>query len=415
LNSIRLHTDKKNISAEISISGSKSETNRLLVINSLYGNPVQLHNLSNSEDTQFLEKALEAESEMIDIHHAGTAMRFLTAYFSIQTEKEIILTGSERMKQRPIGVLVEALRSLGADISFVEKDGFPPLKIRGKKWEKDFVELNADISSQFITALMLIAPRLPNGLTLQLNGKITSFPYLNMTIQMLHQLGLRTDQNGNSIQIFPAEKIEQQEFTIESDWSSVSYFYAMAALSESADLEINSYKTQSLQGDSAVAEIYGKYLGVETKFEGNQIRLKKNRDFKAENFELDLNDTPDIAQTIAVTCAGLKVKCKLSGLETLKVKETDRLVALQNELFKVGAISEITESTLEIIDFIHPEKTPLIKTYDDHRMAMSFATLAMVQDIEIENPEVVKKSYPDFWLDCEKAGIQSIKKPQDFS
>lgn len=415
MNSIRLHTDKKIISAEISISGSKSKSNRLLILNSLYGNPIFLKNLSDSDDTRTLQNALNSDSETIDIHHAGTAMRFLTAYFSIQREKEIILTGSERMKQRPIGILVKALRSLGADISFEEKDGFPPLKIRGKYLEKDFVELNADISSQFITALMLIAPRLPNGLTIRLNGKITSVPYLEMTIQMLNQLGLKANQNGNSIQVFPTEKIEKQEFTIESDWSSVSYFYAMAALSESADLKINSYKTQSLQGDAAVAEIYGQYFGVDTKFEGNQIRLQKKIGFQSEPMELDLNKTPDIAQTIAVSCAGLKTKCKLTGLETLKIKETDRLVALQNELFKVGAISEITESTLEIIDFIHPEKTPLIKTYEDHRMAMSFAALAMVQEIEIENPEVVKKSYPDFWLDCEKAGIQTIKKPQDFS
>lgn len=415
MNLIRLHTDKKNLSGEIAISGSKSESNRLLIINSLYGNPVQLKNLSNSEDTQVLQNALESDSQTLDIHHAGTAMRFLTAYFSVQPEKEIMLTGSERMKQRPIGILAEALRSLGSEIDYLERDGFPPLQIIGKKLEKDFVELNANVSSQFITALMLIAPRLPNGLTIQLNGKITSVPYLEMTIQLLNQLGLEADRNGNSIQIFPAEKIETQEFMIESDWSSASYFYAMAALSKSADLKISSYKTNSMQGDSAVVDIYNKYFGVKTKFTGNQIQLQKITGFQSKQMELDLNSTPDIAQTIAVTCAGLKTKCKLTGLETLKIKETDRLVALQNELFKVGAISEITESTLEIIDFIHSEKLPVIKTYDDHRMAMSFAALAMVQNIEIEKPEVVRKSYPDFWLDIEKIGIQSIKKPQDFS
>lgn len=342
-------------------------------------------------------------------------MRFLTAYFSMKAGKEIVLTGSDRMKQRPIGILVDALRTLGAEISYVGEEGFPPLKIMGKKLDHDFVELNADVSSQFITALMLIAVKFPNGLTLQLNEKITSLPYLEMTIQLINQLGLKAERKENKIRIFPAEKIEKQDFTIESDWSSVSYFYAMAALSESADLKINSYKKLSLQGDSKLVEIYRKYFGVETQFIGNQIQLQKKSGVPNNPMELDLNAMPDIAQTVAVTCAGLKTKCKLTGLETLKIKETDRLGALQNELFKVGAISEITESTLEIIDFIDPEKSPLIKTYEDHRMAMSFTAFAMVQDLEIENPEVVKKSYPDFWLDAEKAGIQSIKKPQDLS
>ena len=415
MNSIRLHTDKKIISAEISISGSKSESNRLLILNSLYGNPIQLKNISDSEDTQILQNALKSNAEIIDIHHAGTAMRFLTAYFSMQAGKEIILMGSDRMKQRPIGILVDALRTLGAEISYVGEEGFPPLKIMGKKLDHDFVELNSDVSSQFITALMLISGKIPNGLTLQLNGKITSLPYLEMTIQLINQLGLKAERKENKIRIFPAEKIEKQDFTIESDWSSVSYFYAMAALSESADLKINSYKKLSLQGDSKLVEIYRKYFGVETQFIGNQIQLQKKSGVPNNPMELDLNAMPDIAQTVAVTCAGLKTKCKLTELETLKIKETDRLVALQNELFKVGAVSEITESTLEIIDFIDPEKSPLIKTYEDHRMAMSFTAFAMVQDLEIENPEVVKKSYPDFWLDAEKAGIQSIKKPQDLS
>lgn len=410
MGSLVLNNNKKDISGEISISGSKSENNRLLILNALFGNPIQLKNLSNSEDSELLQKALKSTSETIDIHHAGTAMRFLTAFYSIQEGKEVLLTGSERMKERPIGVLVEALRSLGAEISFVEKEGFPPLKIVGKKLEKDFVELNANVSSQFITALMLIAPKLSNGLKIKLNGKITSLPYLEMTIQMMNQIGLNAEKIENEIQIYPIENIKNQEFTVESDWSSVSYFYSIAALSNSADLKINSFKTESLQGDAKLIEIYRNHFGVATDFSQNQIRLKKIEKFNPEHFEINLNDTPDIAQTIAVTCSGLKVKCKLTGLETLKVKETDRLVALQNELFKIGAVTEITENSLEIIYFIPPEKLPKIKTYNDHRMAMSFAAFAMVQNLEIENPEVVVKSYPDFWKDIEKIGITSIAK-----
>ncbi len=393
------------ISGEISISGSKSESNRMLVLNSLYRNPIQLKNLSDSEDTKLLQKALETHSKTIDIHHAGTAMRFLTAYFSIQEGKEIILTGSERMKQRPIGILVEALRSLGAEIHYLEKEGFPPLKISGRKINEGFVELNADVSSQFITALMLIAPKLPNGLRIQLNGKITSLPYLEMTFQMLNQIRIRAERKENEIWIYQSEKIEKQEFTIESDWSSASYFYSIAALSEQAEIRLNSFKENSLQGDSGIKEIYKSHFGIETKFSGSQIILSKNPDRVLNPVRVDLNAMPDIAQTIAVTCAGLKLRCKLTGLETLRVKETDRITALQNELKKLGAKTQVTESSLEIIDFYVPTEIPRIHTYNDHRMAMSFAPMALIQDIQIENPEVVKKSYPAFWKDLSVLGI----------
>ena len=404
------HNENQEVSGEISICGSKSESNRLLVLNALFGNPISLKNLSNSEDTQLLQKALESNTTTLDIHHAGTAMRFLTAYLSTQVGKEFTLTGSERMKQRPIGILVEALRSIDAEISYVEKEGFPPLKIKGRKLEKDFVQLNADVSSQFITALMLIGSRLPNGLRIQLNGKITSLPYVEMSLHILNQLGIKAEKSKNEIQIHPVENLKKQEFTVESDWSSASYFYSVAALAKKAEIKIHSFKENSLQGDSKLVEIYNKYFGVETRFEQNQISLKKNENFNSEDsgqyLELNLNDTPDIAQTLAVTCAGLKIKCKFTGLETLKVKETDRLIALQNELFKVGAIAEITASTLEIVDFISPQKNPVIQTYNDHRMAMSFAPLAILHPIEIENPEVVEKSYPDFWKDMGRIGIQ---------
>lgn len=403
--SIFLNKVSPNISGEISIGGSKSESNRLLVLNSLFENPIQMQNLSDSEDTQLLQKALNNHSSEIDIHHAGTAMRFLTAYFSIQDGKETILTGSERMKQRPIGILVEALRSLGAEINYLEKEGFPPLKIAGRKLEKNFVELNANVSSQFITALMLIAPKLPNGLKIQLNGKITSVPYLEMSLSMLKKSGIDAKRNQNIIEIPAVSEIPKQEWIIESDWSSASYFYSVAALSNQDEIKLNSFFEDSWQGDAQVRNIYGKYFGVETKFEGNKIIITKKNQSDFDLIELDLNATPDIAQTIAATCAGLKIKCRLTGLGTLKVKETDRLIALQNELQKLGAETLVTNDSLEIIGFSETNETPKIKTYNDHRMAMSFAPLALIRNIEIENPEVVEKSYPNFWKDLSQIGF----------
>lgn len=389
------------VNGEIFIGGSKSENNRLLILNQLFDNQIEIKNSSDSEDTKLLENALKNTTDKIDIHHAGTAMRFLTAYFAIQDGREITLTGSERMKQRPIGILVSALNSLGAEISYLGNEGYPPLKIKGRKIEKDFVELKANISSQFITALMLIAPKWEKGLTIQLNGKITSMPYLMMTAELLKKFGIQVERNDNQFKIHPKEKIEKQLHTIESDWSSASYFYSLAALSTNPEIKLNSFFQNSLQGDSALVEIYKTHFGIETDFNSSQIILTKNSDFRFEDFELNLNETPDIAQTIAVTCAGLKIKCKLTGLETLKVKETDRLTALKNELIKIGAISEITENSIEIIGFEKVSEMPFINTYNDHRMAMSFTPLSVLMHLKIQDSEVVKKSYPNFWNDLE--------------
>lgn len=401
-NRILLSKKDSQISAEISIGGSKSETNRLLILNALYENPIQLSNISDSADSRLLQTALSSDSTQIDIHHAGTAMRFLTAYFAIQENRTVVLTGSDRMKERPIGVLVDALRSLGAEISYLDKEGFPPLKIQGGKLTTNFVEVEANISSQFITALLLIAPKLPKGLLIQLNGKITSRPYLEMSLKLENQVGISTEFKGNTIRILPQTNLENKIHRIESDWSSASYFYSIAALSESVEIKLDTFFSNSLQGDSEVVEIYKNYFGVQTQFVGNQILLSKIPNFNFNEVILDLNRTPDLAQTIAVTCTGLKLKCKLSGLETLKIKETDRLLALQNELAKIGAQVEITNDSLEIQDFFEVSEIPLIKTYNDHRMAMSFAPLVVFQDLEIENPKVVEKSYPNFWEDFEK-------------
>lgn len=397
-----LNKVNQNPKGEIFISGSKSESNRLLILNALFDDSIEIKNLSNSEDSQLLQNALKNSGNEIDIHHAGTAMRFLTAYLSTQENREVILTGSERMKQRPIGILVDALNSLGAEISYLENEGFPPLKIIGKKIEKDFVELDANVSSQYITALMLIAPKLENGLTIQLNGKITSLPYLLMTVELLERIGIQIERNENVFRIHPKTEIEKQAITVESDWSSASYFYSLAALSKNPEIKINSYFQNSLQGDSALIEIYKNHFGVESEFIENQIILSKDLNFKPETLNLNLNNTPDIAQTIAVTCAGLKVKCKLTGLETLSIKETDRLNALKNELKKVGTLVEITNDSLEIINFTSINEIPQIETYNDHRMAMSFAPLCLLMDLEIKNPDVITKSYPDFWSDLEK-------------
>jgi 3-phosphoshikimate 1-carboxyvinyltransferase len=390
---------KPEISAEIFIGGSKSESNRLLILNALFEGVLDLDNLSDSEDTNVLSQALQSQENLIDIHHAGTAMRFLTAFCAIEEGKESILTGSDRMKQRPIGILVDALRSLGAEISYLEKEGFPPIKILGKSIQKDSVQLKADTSSQFITALMLIAPKLPHGLKIELVGKITSLPYLMMTVEMMRKLGIQIDQEGNSFQIHPISHLKAQKFVVESDWSSASYFYSLAAIGNPIELKIHSFFENSLQGDAALVSIYRDYFGVNSEFSGNQIRLTKNNEKVLNDFELDLNATPDIAQTIIVTAAALKLKCKLTGLETLKIKETDRILALENELKKLGVLTQTTDSSIEILSYQEIETTPIIQTYHDHRMAMSFAPYCLIRSIEIENPEVVEKSYPNFWND----------------
>ena len=394
----------------IEISGSKSISNRLLILHQLFNN-IEIKNLSNSQDTQLLEKALNSNSEIIDIHHAGTAMRFLASYFSIQEGKTVVLTGSERMKQRPIKFLVDALRELGAEISYLEKEGFPPLKITGKKIEKNTVTISANISSQFISSLMLIGAKLENGLEIILEGKVTSKPYLEMTLKILRTVGIANHWEGNTIKIEPidsnnhAEKhLQNIPFIVESYWSSASYFYSLAAISRET-INLKSFKPYSLQGDSALREIYWDFFGVNTISEGAEakISLLPEHYFNfPEKIVLNMNDCPDIAQTLCVTATALKIPFEITGLETLKVKETDRLLALKNELFKIGCISEITDDSIVSVKFFEPNENISIATYNDHRMAMSFAPYCLVKEINIENEDVVEKSYPDFWTDLKK-------------
>jgi 3-phosphoshikimate 1-carboxyvinyltransferase len=394
----------------VNITGSKSESNRLLLLQALYPE-ISISNLSNSDDSQVMQKALKSDSNTIDIHHAGTAMRFLTAFFATQENRQIVLTGSSRMQERPIKILVDALKELGADINYKNQKGYPPILIKGKKLKKDAVDLAANVSSQYISSLLLIAPRLSNGLKLNLNGKITSVPYIKMTLDLLHEIGVETTFENNSIEVKPLKSlIRPVSLTVESDWSSASYYYSIVALSDvGTQIELSSYKKNSLQGDSVLASIYQEF-GVKTTFKAHSILLKKvNLDIKQKSLELDLANAPDIAQTLAVTCLGLNVPCILTGLHTLKIKETDRLVALKTEIEKFGTSVDITENAL-IIKKIKPLKLGVtIDTYNDHRMAMAFAPLALKIAITVNDSEVVSKSYPEFWTDLESIGFQ-IKK-----
>lgn len=388
----------------INIGGSKSISNRLLVLNRLFGN-IFLMNLSNSEDTHLFEKALDSEDHVIDIHHAGTAMRFLTSYFAIQENREVVLTGSERMKQRPISALVDALRTLGADIEYEEKDGFPPLKIRGKKLCKSKVSIQSNISSQFITSLLLIGGKLENGLELHLLEDITSLPYLEMTLKILNELQIHTQTDGKVIKVYPfkesAISTKLRSYEVESDWSSASYFYSLSAISRE-NINLKSFYSHSLQGDSIVKQLYWDFFGVNTISDhgGHKISLLPDANFEfPEKIELDMNSCPDIVQTLCVTAVAFKIPFHITGLSTLKVKETDRLEALHVELKKIGCLTEITDESIQSIEFTEPESEIFIKTYNDHRMAMSFAPFCLLHSLEIENDNVVEKSYINFWED----------------
>ena len=390
---------------KIVISGSKSESNRLLILQQLFPE-ISIDNLSDSDDSKHLQQALSTKASFIDIGHAGTAMRFLVGYFSSKQNSEVILTGSERMQQRPIGVLVEALRDLGADISYVENEGYPPVRIKGKAITKDKVQINGNVSSQYISSLILMGTHLAKGVTIELMGEITSIPYIKMTLSLLNQLGISTYFEGNTIQVLPAKQLQKQTVVVESDWSSASYFYSVAAFSEvGSEIQLSAYKKESLQGDSCLAEIYT-HFGVETVFDQNTITLKKVSASEAGLLTLDLKNAPDIAQTIAVTCFGLGVTCHLTGLHTLKIKETDRLEALEAELKKLGAVIAITNESLSLSTSEVMHENIAIKTYNDHRMAMAFAPLAFKVPIAILNAEVVSKSYQKFWKDMQQIGIQ---------
>lgn len=396
--------NKKIIKEKITISGSKSESNRLLILKKIFPD-LFIENLSNSDDSVHMEHALSTNDKIIDIGHAGTAMRFLTSYFAISEGIEVILTGSKRMQERPIKLLVEALKSLGANISYQKKDGYPPLKIIGTNIDKGKVSINGNVSSQYISSLLLIAPSLIKGLEIDLIGKVTSVPYINMTLSLLSQIGVKNSFENNCIKVYPKKNIDSNTIIVESDWSSASYFYSFIASSQiGSQIELSSYKVDSLQGDSCLIDIYS-HFGVETTFLNNSITLKKVKESSKESLNVDLKSAPDIAQTIAVTCFSEGVSCDLFGLHTLKIKETDRLVALKNELSKLGALISITNESLHLQSSSEIKENISIETYNDHRMAMAFAPLSLKVPIKILDAKVVTKSYQNYWKDLQQIGI----------
>lgn len=401
----KLEKSKLTENKTIQISGSKSISNRLLILESLFKN-IRIGNLSNSQDTQLLKKALSENTEIVDIHHAGTAMRFLTSYYSIAEGKTTILTGSGRMKERPIKNLVTALQNLGVEIEYLENEGFPPLKIIGRKITQTQVDVPANISSQFITSLLLIAAKLEKGLEINLIGTVTSRSYIEMTLDILTKFGIKNSFVGNTIKVESTvnQQLSTISYEVESDWSSASYFYSFAALGRET-IHLKSFYKESTQGDSAIARIYEDFFGIKTIFTEaeHKITLQPVPDFQfPEKIVLDMNNCPDIAQTLCVTAAALKIPFKISGLGTLRVKETDRLLALYNELKKLGTETEITDSTIQSVQFNEPEENISIKTYQDHRMAMSFAPFCLIKELHIEDENVVEKSYPMFWEDLSK-------------
>jgi 3-phosphoshikimate 1-carboxyvinyltransferase len=406
---------QREINAAIHLTGSKSESNRALVIAALSKGLVKVSNLSDAADTVILnqiltdlnaaEQADATERKLVNVGHAGTAMRFLTAYLSTLPQA-FTLTGSGRMQERPIGILVDALRSLGADISYENNEGYPPLLINGGlQGDASEVTIKGNVSSQYLSALLIIAPTLPKGLSLHIEGGLTSRPYLEMTLNMLGSTGISHTWEGDTIQI-PHQQHQSAELTVEPDWSAASYWYSIAALADKAQIALPNLKEESLQGDSAIQQLMVA-LGVSTSRTGNGIELKNSAQQPITK-TINLKDCPDLAQTIIVCAAAKGLNLSFTGLETLKIKETNRVEALQNELAKIGVtLTEDNEVyTLDCANLHFPERI-LIRTYDDHRMAMAFAPLSLlIRQIEIEDYQVVEKSYPDFWKDLEKAGFK---------
>jgi 3-phosphoshikimate 1-carboxyvinyltransferase len=384
------------------LPASKSISNRVLIMNALAGSGSRLHNLSDANDTQLMLRLVSSSDAVIDVEDAGTTMRFLTAYFAITNQRKV-LTGTARMKERPIGILVDALRTLGAEIHYRENDGYPPIETKAFTGQKaSAIQIRGDVSSQYISALMMVAPTLPQGLQLKLTGKIGSRPYIEMTASLMKEFGIESTFEGNVITVKP-QRYKPVEFTVESDWSGASYWFAIVALAEKAEVTLPRIYLNSLQGDRAIVDIM-ESLGVSVKASGNSIKLTKTP--HTQSLTWDFTHCPDLAQTVAVVCAAKNIRGTFTGLESLRIKETDRIAALQNELRKIGADLKEDNFTWTLIPSSKIPSTASFETYKDHRMAMAFAPLATLMDVQIENPVVVRKSYPRFWDDLKAVGFK---------
>ncbi|MBD1396820.1 3-phosphoshikimate 1-carboxyvinyltransferase [Pontibacter sp. JH31] len=391
------------LKGQVQLPASKSEANRALIIAALAGGESELQNLSEANDTQLLQRLLSSDSDTIDAEDAGTVMRFLTAYYAV-TGQTKTLTGTERMCQRPIKVLVEALQELGAGIEYLGEEGYPPLKIKSFTGsDKKRLKVRSDISSQYVSALLMVAPLLPEGLELELEGKISSKPYIEMTLALMKQFGVDASFEGNTITV-PHQPYQPATFAVESDWSAASYWYSMVALAKEADVTLLGLREASHQGDKAIVEIMRR-LGVYTEFMPDGTRLTKKRAEKRVAF--DFSNCPDLAQTIVALCAASGTAVEMTGLESLRIKETDRIQALQIEVLGIGAsLEERTPGVFQMNPSLMIDRELNFRTYQDHRMAMAFAPIALLQPIQIQEPEVVRKSYPRFWEDLEKMGFE---------
>lgn len=400
-----IHAPAASWKTSVQLPASKSICNRALILNALSYSPYEIQNLSDCDDTDVMVKALNSNDSHFDVKAAGTAMRFLTAFLS-KVVGEWTITGTERMKNRPIRILVDALNAVGAKIEYLEKEGFPPLRIMGSALQGGEISLDGGVSSQYISALLMIAPLMEKGLTLHLQGKVISKPYIHLTLQLMKQYGVESEWVGSTIKVAP-QSYRPLPYTVESDWSAASYWYEMMALSQQAEIELKGLFKESLQGDAAGAKLFAQ-LGVATDYKAGGVVLRKNGNV-CQKLIYDFVNEPDLAQTFVTTCAFMDIPFRFTGLQSLKIKETDRIEALKCELRKLGYV--LTDTNGSILEWngerCEPEAHPVITTYEDHRMAMAFAPASLVskEGIEIAHPEVVSKSYPHFWENLESAGF----------
>lgn len=400
-----IHAPAASWKTSVQLPASKSICNRALILNALSYSPYEIQNLSDCDDTDVMVKALNSNDSHFDVKAAGTAMRFLTAFLS-KVVGEWTITGTERMKNRPIRILVDALNAVGAKIEYLEKEGFPPLRIMGSALQGGEISLDGGVSSQYISALLMIAPLMERGLTLHLQGKVISKPYIHLTLQLMKQYGVESEWVGSTIKVAP-QSYRPLPYTVESDWSAASYWYEMMALSQQAEIELKGLFKESLQGDAAGAKLFAQ-LGVATDYKAGGVVLRKNGN-DCQKLIYDFVNEPDLAQTFVTTCAFMNIPFRFTGLQSLKIKETDRIEALKCELRKLGYV--LTDTNGSILEWngerCEPEAHPVITTYEDHRMAMAFAPASLVlkEGIEIAHPEVVSKSYPHFWENLESAGF----------